>query len=222
MNEINARHLQNGVRMIDPAATYIDETVEIAADVTIYPNAVLEGACKIEAGAYIGPGAHLKNVYVGPNAKIHSYSVLTDAKVGADTDIGPFAYLRGNAEVGERCRIGSFVEIKKSRVGDDTNAAHLAYIGDAAVGRNVNIGCGVITANYDGKTKSRTVIGDNAFIGSNANLIAPVEVGEWGYIAAGSTVNEDIPADALAIARARQVVKPDWDKNPYKAKHAGN
>ncbi|MCL2500706.1 MAG: hypothetical protein FWE90_10300 [Defluviitaleaceae bacterium] len=214
MNETNARHIENGVRMVDPAATYIDETVEIAKGVTIYPNAVLEGACVIEAGAYIGPGAHLKDVHVGPNAKIHSYSVLTDAEVGADTNVGPFAYLRGNAVIGKRCRIGSFVEIKKSRVGDDTNAAHLAYIGDATVGCNVNIGCGVITANYDGKTKSRTIINDNAFIGSNVNLIAPVEVGEWGYIAAGSTIYESIPDDSFAIARGKQYTKSDWGKDP--------
>jgi bifunctional UDP-N-acetylglucosamine pyrophosphorylase/glucosamine-1-phosphate N-acetyltransferase len=155
---INARHLDNGVRMPDPVAVYIDSAVEIAAETVIYPGAILEGACKIEEGVFIGPGVHLKDTHIGQNAKILSYSVLTQARVGADTSVGPFAYLRPGADIGRRCRIGNFVEIKKAAIGDDTNAAHLTYIGDATVGSNVNIGCGVITANYDGVTKSHTVM----------------------------------------------------------------
>jgi bifunctional UDP-N-acetylglucosamine pyrophosphorylase/glucosamine-1-phosphate N-acetyltransferase len=202
--------------MIDPEAAYIDEATEIAADVMIYPGAILEGACRIEAGAFIGAGVHLKDVHVGANARILSYSVLTQARVGAGSQVGPFAYLRPGTEVGERCRIGNFVEIKNSTIGDDSAAAHLAYIGDADVGSKVNYSCGAITANYDGVTKSRTVIKDNAFIGSNVNLIAPLEIGEWAYIAAGSTINKDMPADSFGIARARQEVKPDWGKDPRK------
>ncbi|MCL2188610.1 MAG: UDP-N-acetylglucosamine diphosphorylase [Defluviitaleaceae bacterium] len=208
------RHIKNGVKIIDPSATYISEEAQIAAGVTVYPNAMLEGTCKIEAGASIGLGAHLKDTQVGENTRILSYSVLENARIGRDTQIGPFAYLRMNAVVGDNCRIGDFVEVKNSTVGNKTNAAHLAYIGDASVGNHVNIGCGVITANYDGKTKSRTKIDDHAFIGSNTNLIAPVEVGEWAYVAAGSTINKDIPAESLAIARARQEVKENWSKDP--------
>jgi bifunctional UDP-N-acetylglucosamine pyrophosphorylase/glucosamine-1-phosphate N-acetyltransferase len=211
---INERHMNNGVHMIDPNATYIDETVEIAEGVTLYPGAVLEGACKIENGAYIGPGVHLKDTYVGANARILSYSVLFEAHVGANTQIGPFAYLRPGSCIGERCRIGNFVEIKNAHIGNDTNAAHLTYIGDATVGNNVNVGCGVITANYDGVTKSQTIINDNAFVGSNTNLIAPIEIGEWAYIAAGSTLNQSVPASGFAIARARQETKENWDKDP--------
>jgi bifunctional UDP-N-acetylglucosamine pyrophosphorylase/glucosamine-1-phosphate N-acetyltransferase len=216
MNDVNARFIQNGVRMIDPNATYIDETVEIAKGVTIYPNAILEGMCKIETGAYIGPGVHLKDVYVGENARILSYSVLSNAKIGADTNVGPFAYMRMGVDIGERCRIGSFVEVKNAVIGDETTAAHLAYIGDADVGKNVNFGCGAITANYDGVKKHRTVIGDNAFIGCNSNMIAPIEIGDWTYIAAGSTITDPMPNNSFAIARTRQITKPDWEKDPRK------
>ncbi|MCL2204130.1 MAG: hypothetical protein FWB88_09370 [Defluviitaleaceae bacterium] len=213
---INARHREKGVRIIDPATTYIDEDVEIAGGVVIYPGAILEGACKIEADAFIGPGAHLTDTQVGPRARILSYSVLTQARVGAETQIGPFAYLRPGAAIGEKCRIGNFVEVKNASVGDNTNAAHLAYIGDATVGSKVNIGCGAITANYDGRTKSRTVIGDNVFVGSNANLIAPLEIGAGAFVAAGSTIHKSMPPDSLGIARARQEIKPDWENDPRK------
>lgn len=194
---INAKHMENGVRMIDPATTYIDEGVEIGADAVIYPGVVLEGKCVIAS-----------------DAKILAHSVLIDAKVGANSQIGPFAYLRPGTTIGANCRIGNFVEVKNATIGNKTNAAHHAYIGDADVGSGVNYSCGAITANYDGKNKSRTVIKDNAFIGSNAALIAPIEVGEWGYVAAGSTLNKDVPAETLAIARARQENKENWKKDP--------
>lgn len=211
-----SRHIHNGVNIIDPNATYISNETIIETGVTIYPNAVLEGTCHIKAGASIGVGAHLINTQVNENARILSYSVLTDVNIGVNAQIGPFAYLRADASIGEACRIGSFVEVKNSKVGNKTSAAHLAYIGDAQVGNHVNIGCGVITANYDGKKKSQTTINDHAFIGSNVNLIAPITVGEGAFVAAGSTINKDLPAESFAIARVRQEVKENWQNDPRK------
>ena len=205
-HRINTKHMLNGVRMIDPSTAYIDDTVEIEAGVVIYPNVILEGNCKISAGAYIGANSHLKNANIGAGAEIQQ-SVIMNSTVGAGTTVGPFAYLREDAQIGEACRIGNFVEIKKSNIGDGTKAAHLAYIGDADVGKNVNYSCGAITANYDGEKKHRTVIGDDAFIGSNSNLIAPVKIGEGALVAAGSTITDDLQSGSLGIARARQVEK---------------
>jgi len=196
---INAAFMANGVQMIDPAATYIDADVQIAPEAVIYPGVVIEGASVIAQGA-----------------RILAHSVISDAQVGAFSQIGPFAYLRPGTKIGEKCRIGNFVEVKNANIGNQTNAAHLTYIGDADVGSRVNVGCGVITANYDGVNKSRTTIHDRAFIGSNANLIAPVEIGEGAFIAAGSTINKSMPANSFAIARARQETKENWDKDPRK------
>ena len=138
--------------------------------------------------------------------------MLVRCRVGARTTVGPFAYLRPDAEVGEHCRIGDFVEIKNSRIGDGTKVSHLTYVGDSDLGKDINLGCGVVFVNYDGKTKSRSRVDDHAFIGCNCNLIAPVHIGENAYLAAGSTVVEDVPADALFVARSRGVVKEDWVK----------
>ena len=213
-NRINARHMLNGVRMLDPTTVFIDDTVKIARGVVIYPNVILEGDCEISANATIGMNTHLTNTKVCANAHIRQ-SVATNATIGAKTEVGPFAYLRPNAVIGDRCRIGNFVEVKNATLGDDTKMAHLAYIGDAEVGENVNYGCGAITANYDGKNKHITKIGDNAFIGSNSNLIAPVEIGKDGFVAAGSTITNNLPPNALGIARERQCIIPDW-KRPSK------
>jgi len=205
-NRINLRHMENGVRMLDPATTYIDDTVEIAPNVVIYPGCILEGTTKIEESATIGPYTHMLDTTAGKASAIRQ-SVLTGAKIGDETQVGPFAYLRPGAVIGRKCRVGNFVEVKNANLGDGTKMAHLAYIGDADVGRNVNYGCGAITANYDGKKKHRTVIADGAFIGCNANLVAPMEIGEGALIAAGSTVTECVPAKCLTFARARQVNK---------------
>jgi len=210
-NRINTKHMLNGVRMIDPSTVYIDDTVEIKPGVIIYPNVILEGVCKIDGNVIIGPNSHLKNTTVGTAAHINQ-SVLHDSKIGAGTTVGPFAYLRQNANVGCKCRIGNFVEIKNSNIGDGTKAAHLTYIGDADVGKKVNFGCGAITVNYVGKNKHHTIIEDHAFIGSNSNLVAPVKVGEGAYTAAGSTITNDLQSCSLGIARARQVEKLNWTK----------
>jgi len=206
---INGRHMVNGVRMIDPASVFIDDGVKISRGVVIYPGVILEGSCEIAEGAIIGPNSHMKNTIVGANANIRQ-SVTNDAKIGAGTDVGPFAYLRPGAVIGENCRVGNFVEVKNATLGKETKMAHLAYIGDADVGENVNYGCGAITANYDGEKKHRTIIGDNAFIGSNVNLIAPVEIGKDVVVAAGSTITDDLPPCSLGIARERQCVKLNW------------
>jgi len=203
------RHCDNGVKIVDPAHCYIDENVKIAAGAVLYPGVILEGACEIEAGAIIGPNTQITDSFIGAGAKIKQ-SVLEEAHVGANTTVGPFAYLRPHAVIGERCRVGNFVEVKNATLGDDTKMAHLAYIGDADVGRGVNYSCGAITANYDGKKKHRTVIGDHAFIGCNSNLVAPVQIGEGAFVAAGSTITDNLEPAALGIARARQVCKNNW------------
>lgn len=208
---INEKHMSSGVRFIDPKSVFIDSTVEIEAGATIYPNVIIEGDSTIMANAIIGANSQIKDSFIGAFAHV-KYSVLDGARVGAKTDVGPFAYLRPEAVIGKSCRIGNFVEVKKANIGDNTKMAHLAYVGDADVGNDVNIGCGVITVNYDGAKKHRTTIGDKAFIGSNSNLVAPVEIGTGAFVAAGSTVTENIPEDALGIARAYQVIKLNWRK----------
>jgi bifunctional UDP-N-acetylglucosamine pyrophosphorylase/glucosamine-1-phosphate N-acetyltransferase len=208
---INARHMANGVRMLDPATTYIDDTVTIEGETVLYPGVILEGDCKIGEGAVIGPDTRMVNTIFGAASTVQ-YSVLTNAMVGNHTDVGPYAYVRPGSDIGCNCKIGNFVEIKNSRVGGYTKASHLAYIGDAEVGENVNFSCGAITVNYDGKNKHLTTIRNNAFVGCNASLVAPVTVEEGAFVAAGSTITNDVPAHALAIARERQTNKENWKK----------
>lgn len=208
---INERHMSNGVRMLDPATTHIHDGVKIARGAIIHPNVILESACEIAENAVIGANSHLTDTTVGANAHIRQ-SVAIGAIIGANTEVGPFAYLRAGTVIGEKCRVGNFVEIKNANLADGVKMAHLAYIGDADVGKNVNFSCGAITANYDGKNKHRTKIGDNAFIGSNVNLVAPIEIGEDAIIAAGSTITDEVPPCALGIARERQCVKLNYKK----------
>ena len=167
-------------------------------------------------GCTIGPNSYLENVKVGENTRVNASQVY-DSEIGSDTTVGPFAYVRPGSRIGSHVRCGDFVEVKNSTIGDGTKISHLTYIGDSDVGRDINFGCGTVTVNYDRVKKSRTVIDDNAFIGCNANLIAPVHIGEGAYIAAGSTVTDDVPPAALAIARARQQNKRDW-ANRHKLK----
>ncbi len=210
-NEINNRLMDQGVVLIDPACTYIEQGVKIGADTVIYPGAVLEGTTEIGENCVLYPNCNIKNCKIGNRVEIKS-STLMDSSVGDDTTVGPYAYVRPNSEIGTHVKIGDFVEVKKSKIGDGTKISHLTYVGDSAVGKNVNFGCGTVTVNYDGIHKFTTEIGDGAFIGCNTNLVAPVKVGENTFIAAGSTITDDIPADAFAIARARQTVKEQWVK----------
>ncbi|MBO1072185.1 MAG: bifunctional UDP-N-acetylglucosamine diphosphorylase/glucosamine-1-phosphate N-acetyltransferase GlmU [Dolichospermum sp. DEX189] len=206
---IKEKWLLAGVTLIDPASITIDETVELQPDVILEPQTHLRGKTVIQAGSRIGPGSLIENSELGENVTV-LYSVITDSVIQSQTRIGPYAHLRGHAEVGIGCRIGNFVELKNAQLGDRTNVAHLSYLGDTTTGTQVNVGAGTITANYDGVKKHRTTIGDRSKIGSNTVLVAPITVGNDVYIAAGSTVTEDVPDDSLVIARSRQVVKPDW------------
>ena len=206
---IHAKWLLAGVTLINPASITIDETVELQPDVIIEPQTHLRGKTVIKSGSRIGPGSLIENSDLGENVTV-LYSVVTDSIIQDNTRIGPYAHLRGHANVGVGCRIGNFVELKNTQLGDRTNVSHLSYLGDTTAGTQVNVGAGTITANYDGVNKHRTIIGDRTKTGSNSVLVAPITIGNDVYIAAGSTVTEDIADDALVIARSRQVVKPGW------------
>ncbi|MGG1106954.1 bifunctional UDP-N-acetylglucosamine diphosphorylase/glucosamine-1-phosphate N-acetyltransferase GlmU [Bacillus subtilis] len=212
---INKRHMQNGVTLIDPMNTYISPDAVIGSDTVIYPGTVIKGEVQIGEDTIIGPHTEIMNSAIGSRTVIKQ-SVVNHSKVGNDVNIGPFAHIRPDSVIGNEVKIGNFVEIKKAQFGDRSKASHLSYVGDAEVGTDVNLGCGSIIVNYDGKNKYLTKIEDGAFIGCNSNLVAPVTVGEGAYVAAGSTVTEDVPGKALAIARARQVNKDDYVKNIHK------
>lgn len=201
--------MKAGVTLINPDSITIDDTVELQPDVIIEPQTHLRGKTKIASGTKVGPGSLIENSQLGQNVTV-LYSVVSDSVVQENTRIGPYAHLRGKAQIGEACRIGNFVEIKNTKIGNRTNAAHLSYLGDATLGNQVNIGCGTITANYDGVRKHPTVIGDRTKTGSNSVLIAPITLGEDVTVAAGSVITKDVPEDSLVIARTRQVVRQGW------------
>ncbi|WHH57603.1 bifunctional UDP-N-acetylglucosamine diphosphorylase/glucosamine-1-phosphate N-acetyltransferase GlmU [Petroclostridium sp. X23] len=203
------KHMENGVTIISPLNTYIGADVDIGMDTIVYPGCILEGSTKIGENCVVGPNSRIVNSVIENDAEIQN-SVVIDSSVGENTHVGPFAYIRPESTIGKNVKIGDFVEVKKSVIGDYTKVSHLTYIGDADVGQNVNMGCGSVIVNYDGQKKHRTTIGDNAFIGCNANLVSPVTVKNNAYVAAGSTITEDVPESSLAIARERQVVKEGW------------
>ncbi|MFP7480146.1 bifunctional UDP-N-acetylglucosamine diphosphorylase/glucosamine-1-phosphate N-acetyltransferase GlmU [Terribacillus saccharophilus] len=209
---VNEQHMRNGVTIIDPNSTYISTDAVIEQDVTILPNTMILGKTLIKEDAIIGPNSEVKNVTIGRRTVVKQ-SVAHDSEIGNDVNVGPFAHIRPQAQLGDNVKIGNFVEVKKATIDKGSKVSHLSYIGDAEVGKDVNIGCGTITVNYDGKNKHLTKIEDNAFIGCNANLIAPVTVGKGALVAAGSTITKDVPADALSIARARQENKNSYLKN---------
>jgi len=209
---VNHGWMKEGVTLIDPSTTYIGLDVVIGQDTLVLPGTILGGKTQIGAGCVIGPNTRLTDVIVGDEAKVE-YSVAVQSDIGRQASVGPFAYLRPGSVIGERVKIGDFVEIKNSTIGADSKVSHLSYVGDASVGKRVNVGCGVVTVNYDGRGKYRTVVGDDAFVGSNVNLIAPVQVGDGAYVVAGSTITDAIPSDGFAIARSRQVTKPNYVKS---------
>jgi bifunctional UDP-N-acetylglucosamine pyrophosphorylase/glucosamine-1-phosphate N-acetyltransferase len=212
------RHMLNGVTVIDPSSTYIGSDVVIGSDTVLYPGTVLSGSTQIAEDCKIGPNAELTDTIVHSGAEI-KYSVLSEAEVGENTSVGPFAYLRPGAKLGNDVKIGDFVEVKNATIDDHSKVSHLSYIGDARVGKHVNIGCGAITVNYDGYNKSITEIEDHAFVGSNVNLIAPVKIGQGAYVVAGSTITKDVPDNDMAIARTRQENKTGYaDKLRTRAK----
>jgi bifunctional UDP-N-acetylglucosamine pyrophosphorylase/glucosamine-1-phosphate N-acetyltransferase len=198
------QHLTNGVTIIDPDTTFIDSEVEIAQDVTIYPFNYLEGRTKIGANTVINQNCKLKDAVIADNVNIRSNTVIKDSKVGSNTNVGPFAYLRPGSAVEDNCKIGDFVELKKTTVKSGAKVPHLCYAGDAEIGEGTNIGAGTIFANYDGQKKSRTIIGKDAFIGSDSILIAPLTIGDGAKTAAGSVVTKNInPGDTVMGVPAR-------------------
>ncbi len=206
-----ARHwMSEGVTMLEPESVLIDAGVRIGEDTTLYPGVILEGETSIGRECEIRAHSHLSGAVLGDGVLVDHSSVIRDSRVESGSTVGPFAHLRQQTEVGPNCRVGNFVEVKKSRLAEGVKAGHLTYLGDAQVGPGVNIGAGVITCNYDGRRKHETVIEEGAFIGSGSQLIAPVTVGKNAYVAAGSTITEDVPAESLAIARGRQAVKEGW------------
>nr|WP_280521509.1 bifunctional UDP-N-acetylglucosamine diphosphorylase/glucosamine-1-phosphate N-acetyltransferase GlmU [Paenibacillus mangrovi] len=206
---INKRHMLNGVTIIDPASTYIGADVTIGSDTVLYPGTVLKGSTVIGKDCQIGPQSDIKDSVIGDGVAI-KHSVLDQAEVGNRTTVGPFAYLRPKAKLGEDVKIGDFVEVKNAKIDNGSKVSHLSYVGDANVGKNVNVGCGAITVNYDGYNKFITEIEDDAFIGSNVNLVAPVKVGKGAFVVAGSTITNSVPENDLAIARNRQENKPGY------------
>ncbi len=205
----NLDYLETGVRFIDIRTAYIDEGVVIGAGTVIYPCVVIEGDVTIGENCMIGQNSRIKDSVIGDGTSIQS-SVILESKVGSRTSVGPFAYLRPNSKVGDGCKVGDFVELKNSKLGDGAKAAHLTYVGDSDVGERVNLGCGVVFVNYDGNKKYRSVVEDGAFIGCNVNLVSPVHVGKDAYIAAGSTITEDVPDGALYVARSKGRTLEGW------------
>ena len=206
---INNKHLENGVTIIDPNTTYIGIDVEIDQDTIIYPGNVLEGNTVIGKNCMLYPNSRINNSVIGEDVEIQS-SVILESEIGNNTTVGPFAYIRPQSVIGKNVRIGDFVEIKKSTIGNNTKVSHLTYVGDAEVGEGCNFGCGTVTVNYDGKNKNKTIIGNNSFIGCNTNLISPVKVEDNTYIAAGSTITDDVKSGELAVARAKQRNIAGW------------
>ncbi|MDV6378967.1 bifunctional UDP-N-acetylglucosamine diphosphorylase/glucosamine-1-phosphate N-acetyltransferase GlmU [Sporosarcina sp. GW1-11] len=209
---IAEKHMRNGVTIINPEQTVISADAEIGRDTLLQPGVMIEGTTKIGSNCIIGPNSHIQNSTIGDYSTIHS-SVVCDSQVGNQTAVGPFAHLRPDSHLGNHVKVGNFVEVKKSQLGDDSKVSHLSYIGDAEIGKSVNIGCGTITVNYDGENKHKTEIQDNAFVGCNANLVAPVTVGKNAIVAAGSTITKNVPENSLAIARVRQENKEGYVKN---------
>lgn len=206
---INKAHMDKGVTIVDPEHTYIGPDVVIGCDTVVYPGNVLEGSTVIGEDCILYPNNRIVNSTIGNGVQLQA-SVILDSRIEDGTTVGPYAYLRPGSIIGKGVRIGDFVEIKNSTIGDGSKVSHLTYVGDAEVGKGVNLGCGVVFVNYDGVRKHKTVVEDKAFIGCNVNLVAPVRVGKQAYIAAGSTITEDVPDKALAIARERQINKEGW------------
>lgn len=208
---INEHWMRQGVTIIDPETTYISADAIIGQDTTLYPGTMISGATTIGQDCIIGPNSELLNCTIADRSVIKQ-SVVHDSEVGNDVAIGPFSHIRPNSFIGNDVKVGNFVEVKKSKLGNNSKASHLSYIGDAEIGDDVNLGCGSITVNYDGVHKYLTRVEDGAFIGCNANLVAPVTIGKNAFVAAGSTITEDVPGESLSIARARQVNKDGYMK----------
>ena len=205
----NIELMEQGVTLMDPDTTYIDAQVTVGRDTVIYPFTWLEGATTIGENCEIGPNSRFTDTKIGDQVTAH-FSYAHECEIASGVVMGPYVHLRPNTKLAAGVKIGNFVEVKNSTVGEGSKLPHLSYIGDTDIGSGVNMGCGTITVNYDGKNKYRTVIADDAFVGCNSNLVAPVEVGKGAYVAAGSTITKDVPPAALAVARERQRNIEDW------------
>lgn len=207
---INRQHMLAGVSLVDPQNTYIDAGVAISADTLIHPNVHLRGATRIASDCEIEPGAVITDCILGSGVHVKAGTVMSEAQIGASCNLGPMAHLRPGTVLKGRNKLGNFVETKKAVFDDKAQASHLTYIGDAEVGKNVNIGCGTITCNYDGVNKYQTIIEDDVFVGSDTQFVAPVRIGRGSLIAAGSTITKDVPPDALALSRTEQKIIEGW------------
>lgn len=208
---INQQHMVNGVSFVNPDATYIDVDVEIAPEVQVEANVTLKGQTKIGVETILTNGTYIVDSVIGERTVITS-SMIEESSVADGVTVGPYAHIRPGSSLAKDVHVGNFVEVKGSSIGENTKAGHLTYIGNSEVGANVNFGAGTITVNYDGQKKYKTIIGDNVFVGSNSTIIAPVELGDNSLVGAGSTITKDVPADAIALGRGRQINKEDYAK----------
>jgi bifunctional UDP-N-acetylglucosamine pyrophosphorylase/glucosamine-1-phosphate N-acetyltransferase len=206
----NAELMAAGVTIVDPATTYIDDDVEVGRDTIIHPGVLIQGQSKVGSVCEIHASVRITNSKIGDRVTINNFCLILDSQVADGASVGPFAHLRSATQIGQKAKIGNFVELKKTTFGAGSKASHLSYLGDATIGNNVNVGAGTITCNYDGQKKHQTVIEDDAFIGSDSQLIAPVRVGKGAYVGAGSSITEDVPAGALGVGRGRQANIEGW------------
>lgn len=216
-NEYFKKLSNDGVIFMSYDGVIINETSKIGSGTVIYPGTIIKENCTIGDNCTIGPNSLIENCIIGNNVTLNS-SQAYSSSIGDNVTVGPFAHIRPNSTILDNAKIGNFVEIKNSVIGRFTSVAHLTYVGDSDVGEHVNFGCGCVTVNYDGKNKSRCVIGNHSFIGCNTNLVAPVKVGDHSYIAAGSTITDNVNDEAMAIARARQINKEGYASGRYKKK----
>jgi bifunctional UDP-N-acetylglucosamine pyrophosphorylase/glucosamine-1-phosphate N-acetyltransferase len=208
---INLGHAENGVLFADIGAAYIDARASIGRGTFIGPCAVIEGETRIGADCSIGQNTRVRDSRLGDGVNVEQ-SVIVESEIGDRARIGPFAYLRPGSRIGDDVRVGDFVEVKNSTIGPGSKASHLTYIGDSDIGSGVNLGCGVVFVNFDGRDKHRSVVGDGAFIGCNVNIVSPVEVGAGAYVAAGTTLTRSLPGGSLAVGRAKQRTVEGWVK----------
>ena len=212
---IGEHWMRHGVTLVDPATSYIGADVEIGPDTVIEPMTVLSGRTRIGSACRIGPGAQIFDSRIGDGCIIGP-SVIEESRIGTGVRVGPFNHLRPGTVLEDGARVGNFAELKNTQVGPGSKVPHHSYLGDTVIGRGVNIGAGTVTVNYDGQAKHPTRIEDGAFVGCNVNLVAPVTVGRSGYVAAGSTINRDVPPESLAIARSRQENKEGWVRRRFR------
>ena len=214
LRNMNAQDLlDKGITLADKSRTDVRGTVDAGNDCSIDVNVILEGSIKLGNGVSIGANNYLKDVIIGDNTTIEPFSHLCNANVGSNCNIGPYARLREGSTIEDDAKVGNFVETKKTTLGKGAKANHFTYLGDADIGENTNIGAGTITCNYDGTNKHQTTVGSDSFIGTNSSLVAPIEIGKNAYVGAGSVITKNVPDDALAVGRGKQVIKKDWSKD---------